>query len=308
MTAPPDIFETPEPADAFDAEMADGAVIRVRRHGNPAGPRLVMAHGNGFAIDAYYPFWRLLAGRYDLAIYDQRNHGRNPRHDVERHDIPAFVADMDRLIDLIPAHFGARPTAGVFHSISAVTAIRHALDYGWRWDALALFDPPLIPSPGHRAHEVARSFELGLADWAASRPDRFPGPMDLAARFARSRSLARWVEGGHALMARSITREDPDSGDYVLSCPREGESRVYRTNAGLDLCPRLGELSGPLAFISSDPDAPGALAPGKVGRAMNEDHGIEWTPIGNTSHLLQIERPDACHAALEAFLARQRLG
>ena len=308
MTAPPDIFEIPEPVEAFDAEMADGAVIRVRRHGNPSGPRLVMAHGNGFAIDAYYPFWRLLAGRYDLAIYDQRNHGRNPRHDVERHDIPAFVADMDRLIDLIPAHFGARPTVGVFHSISAVTAIRHALDYGWRWDALALFDPPLIPSPGHRAHEVARNFELGLADWAASRPNRFPGPMDLAARFARSKSLARWVEGGHALMARSITREDPDSGDYVLSCPREGESRVYRTNAGLDLCPRLGELSGPLAFISSDPDAPGALAPGKVGRAMKEDHGIEWTPIGNTSHLLQIERPDACHAALEAFLARQRLG
>lgn len=308
MTAPPDIFTIPEPAAVFDAEMPDGARIRVRRHGNPAGPRLVMAHGNGFAIDAYYPFWRLLAGRYDLAIYDQRNHGRNPRHDVERHDVPSFVADMDRLIDLIPAHFGAKPTIGVFHSISAVTAIHHALDHGWRWDALALFDPPLIPSPGHRAHEVARSFELGLADWAASRPDRFADPMELAARFARSKSLARWVEGGHALMARAITRADPEGGGVVLCCPREGESRVYRTNAGLDLCPRLGELRGPLAFISSDPDAPGALAPGKVGRAMKEDHGIEWTPIGNTSHLLQIERPDACHAALESFLDRQSLG
>ena len=63
-----------------------------------------------------------------------------------------------------------------------------------------------------------------------------------------------------------------------------------------------------MIFISSDPDAPGALAPGKVGRAMKEDHGIEWTPIGNTGHLLQIERPDACRAALESFLARQSLG
>ena len=104
-------------------------------------------------------------------------------------------------------------------------------------------------------------------------------------------------------MARSITREDPEGG-VALCCPREGESRVYRTNAGLDLCPRLGELRGPFVFISSDPDAPGALAPGKVGRAMKEDHGIDWTPIAGTSHLLQIERPDACHAALEAFLAR----
>ena len=193
----------------------------------------------------------------------------------------------------------------MFHSISAVTAIWHALDrMAGSWDALALFDPPLIPSPGHRAHEVARSFELGLADWAATRPDRFPDAMALAARFARSKSLARWVEGGHALMARSITREGPGgTGESVLCCPREGESRVYRTNAGLDLCPRLGELKGPLTFISSDPDAPGALAPGKVGRAMKEDHGIGWTPIADTSHLLQIERPDACHAALEAFLA-----
>ncbi len=308
MSAPPDIFRVPEPRDGFDAEMEDGAVIRVRRHGNPEGPRLVMAHGNGFAIDAYYPFWRLLLDRYDLAIYDQRNHGRNPRHDVDRHDVPAFVADMDRLIDLIPERFGPKPTVGVFHSISAVTAIRHALERGRRWDAMALFDPPLIPSPGHRAHEVARTFELGLADWAATRPDRFPDAMALAARFARSKSLARWVEGGHALMARSITREDPETGEYVLCCPREGESRVYRTNAGLDLCPRLGEIEGPLVFISSDPDAPGALAPGEVGRAMKEDHGIAWTPIENTSHLLQIERPDACHAALEAFLSRQPLG
>ena len=308
MNPPPDIFRVPEPSESFDAEMDDGAVIRVRRHGNPDGPRLVMAHGNGFAIDAYYPFWRLLTERYDLAIYDQRNHGRNLRHDADRHDVPAFVADMDRLIDLIPDRFGPKPTVGVFHSISAVTAIWHALEHGWKWDALALFDPPLIPSPGHRAHEVARTFELGLADWAASRPDRFPDAMALAAGFARSKSLARWVEGGHALMARSITREDPETGEYVLCCPREGESRVYRTNAGLDLCPRLGELRGPLVFISSDPDAPHALAPGKVGRAMKEDHGVGWTPIENTSHRLQIERPDACHAALESFLARQALG
>ncbi len=308
MNAPPDIFRVPQPIESFDAEMEDGAVIRVRRHGNPDGPRLTMAHGNGFAIDAYYPFWRLLTDRYDLAIYDQRNHGQNPRHDAERHDVPAFVADMDRLIDLISERFGPKPTVGVFHSISAVTAIRHALEHGWRWDALALFDPPLIPSPGHQAHEVARTFELGLADWAAARPDRFSTAMDLAARFARSKSLARWVEGGHALMARSIVREDPETGEFVLCCPREGESRVYRTNAGMDLCPRLGELKGPLVFISSDPDAPGALAPGKVGRAMQEDHGIAWTPIENTSHLLQIERPDACHTALEAFLARQSLG
>ena len=51
----------PEPRLAFDLTMADGAVIRVRRHGNPDGPRLVLSHGNGFAIDGYLPFWSELA-------------------------------------------------------------------------------------------------------------------------------------------------------------------------------------------------------------------------------------------------------
>ncbi len=110
-----------------DAIMDDGAAIRLRRHGNPAGPRLVLAHGNGFAIEAYYPFWRLLATDWDLVIYDQRNHGWNPAHDVARHDLPGFVADLDRLRTLIDERFGARPTVGVFHSISAITAIWHAL-------------------------------------------------------------------------------------------------------------------------------------------------------------------------------------
>ena len=38
--------------------MDDGAPIRVVRHGNPSGPRVVLGHGNGFASDSYFPFWR----------------------------------------------------------------------------------------------------------------------------------------------------------------------------------------------------------------------------------------------------------
>jgi len=60
----------PTPHETFDLTMADGAPIRIRRHGNPRGPRLVLCHGNGFAIDAYVPFWSLLADRFDLVLYD----------------------------------------------------------------------------------------------------------------------------------------------------------------------------------------------------------------------------------------------
>src|SRR5450759_1681089 len=108
----------PTPHETFDLTMADGAPIRVRRHGNPKGPRLVLCHGNGFAID------------------------------------------MEEIFHAIRNRLGTVPTVGVFHSISAVTSIWHALQYGKRWDALVLFDPALIPGHGLPEHDVARTVEL----------------------------------------------------------------------------------------------------------------------------------------------------
>ncbi len=301
-------WTVPEPHRAFDLTMADGAVIRVRRHGNPDGPRLVLCHGNGFAIDAFVPFWSRLTDGYDLALYDQRNHGHNPRHDVARHDVGSFVSDMAEVRAGIDATLGAKPTAGMFHSISAITAIWDALDNGMRWDALVLFDPPLIPTPGDDHHEVAHSFEIGLSKWSATRPDRFADPAALGAAFKKAYSLRRWVDGEHELMARSILRQDPANGDWILRCPRDGESRVYATNAELDLCPRLAELTGPVKFICSDPDQDDALAPGKVNRAMHARYGHPYEMVANTSHLLQVEKPAECARIARAFLAESGLG
>ena len=53
-------------------DLEDGARIRVRCHGNPAGERVMVTHGNGFAADAYLPFWQHLTA-YDLLVYDFRN-------------------------------------------------------------------------------------------------------------------------------------------------------------------------------------------------------------------------------------------
>ncbi len=296
-------WTVPEPHKTFDLTMADGAVIRVRRHGNPDGPRLVLCHGNGFATDAYLPFWSLLADDYDLVLYDQRNHGQNPRHDVAHHDVPYFVSDMAEVRAGIDATLGAKPTAGLFHSISSITAISDALDNGMRWDAMVLFDPPLITSPDDPLHEVTYGFEIGLSKWAAGRPDRFADPAVLGAAFKKSYTLRRWVDGEHELMARSILCEDPAEGDWTLCCPREGESKVYHTNAHLDLCPRIGELPGPVKFICSDPDEKDALAPGKVNREMHARFGHPYEMVPGTSHLLQVEKPAECARIAKAFLA-----
>ena len=78
MTIDSDIlWEVPEPLSVHEVVVDDETVIYLRRHGNPDGPRLVLSHSNGLAVDLYYPFWSLLAQDYDLVIYDLRNHGWN---------------------------------------------------------------------------------------------------------------------------------------------------------------------------------------------------------------------------------------
>ena len=295
-------FDLPAPLNTIDLTMEDGAVIRVRQHGNITGPRLILAHGNGFATDAYYPFWQHFLERFEIVLYDQRNHGHNPRHDVSHHDVSYFVSDMETIFRQVQASFGEKKTAGVFHSISAVTAIWHALDVGWCWDALVLFDPPLVPSIGHPLHEIGRDFELTLSAWSKDRPEHFTDPAELADQFRSSKSLSRWVEGAHDLMARSILRPDENAGDWVLCCPPAGESQVYATNSRLDLCPRLGELKGPVKFITSDPDDPNARSPGLVNRALHEEFGHPYEVVPGTTHMVQVEKPKECADMVIAFL------
>jgi len=56
MNETPPIHHVPRARHAFDVKMHDGAIIHVRQHGLAGAPRLVLSHGNGLAIDGYFPF------------------------------------------------------------------------------------------------------------------------------------------------------------------------------------------------------------------------------------------------------------
>ena len=66
--------------------------------------------------------WRHLVADYDLVIYDQRNHGRNPRHDLDNHCVARMAEDLDLLLRTIGERFGEKPVGGVFHSLSAIVS------------------------------------------------------------------------------------------------------------------------------------------------------------------------------------------
>ena len=150
-------WNVPEPHATADVRTADGTLIVLRRHGNPEGPRLVVSHGSGLATDVYYPFWSLLAKRFDLILYDFRNHGWSARSDVSSHNIATFVADNRHVLRDIDRHFGAKPKVGVFHSLSATTVLHHDPP-GEGFAALVLFDPSVYP-PSSDLLDVDRRWE-----------------------------------------------------------------------------------------------------------------------------------------------------
>ena len=301
-TASTEPLAPPTPRETLEVATHDGATIRLRRHGNPAGPRLVLSHGNGFAIDGYWPFWRMLCDGFDVVVFDFRNHGQNPTHEIGGHHYANFARDMDAIWHALGEKWGKKKSAGLFHSMSALTSIVQNADIARRWDALVLFDPPLFPPAGHPLYDVAMRLEQRLARWASGRQERFKDPSELAAQFRANRTMQRWVQGSHELLARAILRHEPTAGDWMLSLPPAYEAQVYLSNITFGAWARLAKLPRSTKLICSDPSLPDAGPPAHTGRDAATFFGVSYEAIPDTSHMLQIERPGACIAAALAFL------
>lgn len=296
-------FTLPTPVEEFDLAMEDGASIRVRRHGDPNRPvRLFVSHGNGFAADGYLPFWGPLAERFDLVVFDFRNHGRNPSSDPENHNYDRMARDLERVYRDVTARLGEKTSVGVFHSMSARAAMKHAIEIGRCWDALVLYDPPNVPPADHELYPVMETFELKLVQWANNRRDRFADPAELAAEYAGNRAHSTWVDGAHEQMARSVLRREEGSDDWVLSCPGNLEASIYLAALSLNLWPKADEFGGPVKLIGADPEAKGAPAPAFANRALGDEGGYDYATVPGTGHLMQIQQPQACRDILLSFL------
>ena len=296
-------IDIPRPDECIDVVAGDGAIIRLRQYARPNAMRLFLSNGNGFAIDGYYPFWGPLAERFELIVFDMRNHGQNPLAISGRdgHTYAQMALDLERVVRGVSDRFGRRRSIGVFHSMSARTAMKHAVEIGFPWDALILFDPPNVPPRGHAWHHAMDVFEHRLADWAMQRPEVFKDPSELARQYAETRAHSTWVPGAHDLMARAVLREE--DGGYVLACPRELEASIYLQAMTLNLWPRAQAYGGPVKLIAADPDAKGAPAPAFANRALAEEGGYAYEAIPGTGHLLQIQQPEECRRAMLTFLA-----
>jgi pimeloyl-ACP methyl ester carboxylesterase len=294
----------PTPSETFDVALDDGAKILIRRHGNRDGLRLTVTHGNGFAADAYLPFWQLLTPSYDVLVFDFRNHGRNVPVEPSHHTYAQLARDLDRVLDAMDARLGKKTTVGIFHSMSARAAMKHAIEIGWRWDGLVLFDPPNVPPVGHPRYAAMEVFENKLTEWALGRRRRFAAVEELASDYLKSRATERWVAGAHELMARSVLRRSPNGDGYALTCAPENEAAIYAEALTLNLWPKASEFGGPVRLIGADPNLKGAPATAQTNQALGLENGYDYAFVPGTGHLLQIEKPMECARLVEEFIAK----
>ena len=289
------VWEIPEPLSIHSVQVDDESDIVLRRHGNPEGPRLVLSHGNGLAIDLYYPFWSHLCRDFDLVVHDLRNHGWNEVGAQEDHSVDAFARDHDRIFEAIGSLYGEKPTVGVFHSISALASL-HTPSRGGNYSGLLLFATPLC-NTGSKYKE----FELRArrtADMLRRRTQWFRSRDELAELHTYLPYFHRAVPGVYELVARTTLRESGDGQGFELRCPSEYEAQIWDHASQYAVSVDFDALRCPVKFVSSDPTSDDPNAPTFDYAGSDVDYEV----LSGSTHFLLLEEPRKCAAALRRFL------
>lgn len=294
---PTKTWRIPDPISVCEIQIAHETEIPVRQHGNADAPlRLILSHGNGLAIDLYYPFWSLLADEFELIVYDLRNHGRNRLGPRAHHNIPTLVHDHDLILDSVVRRYGAKPSVGVFHSISAVVAL---LSETQQYSGLVLFDPPLC-KPSASETEFDKAAEQA-AKMTRRRRERYGTEEEFAEMLAYLPGFLRVLPGVRQLMARTTLRRADGDLPYELRCPREYEAQITDYLRSFAPLLDLGGLCSPTKVIGADPVLPFTYLPSFDLSAIE---AVDYDFVVDGTHLLQLEQPMECVTMLREFLCR----
>ena len=225
LSVPEEAFwEVPAPLSTCDVQLDERTVTTVRQHGNPLGPRLVLSHGNGLAIDPYYPFWSMLTDDFDLMVYDLRNHGRNEVGDQQDHNVPTLISDHDLILSAVVREYGEKPTVGVFHSFSALISL---LSFSDAYSALVLYDPPLCKPTASEQEFISRRNEWrrrsGIGPCVSSQSSNFPNS---SPSFPDSPELCQGCENSwhDTRFAGALTEKRMNSAVLANTRPRSRNS------------------------------------------------------------------------------------
>lgn len=300
------LWKIPDPSSVDEVVCEDRSLVFLRRHGNPAGTRLLLSHGNSLAIDLYYPFWSLLEQDFDLFIFDMRSHGWNDVCDESNHNFVLFVSDFDRIVHTINEVHGKKPLVGVFHSVSAMVAVLlHSSSFittslsrkSTNLDGMLLFDPPFYqPGQSHEDHDEAMEV-------AAKRRRRIATSFESLEQFVDllmwSPGFSRLVPGARELIAETTLRKSKDGSGYELRCPRDYQVKIIESCRAFAGEVDIGTLPCKTKVIGSDPLLPFSYMPTVD---FSDVLSVDYDFIPDSSHYLQIEKPHECADYVRNFV------
>ena len=286
-------FEIPEPCAIDKVPLPDGEAIVMRRHGNPDGPRLLISHGNGLAIDMYFPFWGTLLREFDVVVFDLRNHGWNRVGDIYRHNVPQFAKDLDRMQAAVTQRFGEKPTIGVYHSLSAL-AVSVSESRGTGYAGLFLLDPPFC-KPGHTYAEFDEMVEFA-SRMTRRQATRFQSVEDYV-KLLEFNPFRRAVPGAADLAAQSTLRRERD-GAFVLRCPREYQAQIVDYLTAFAALVDFDAMCCPVKVLGADPTVRYTYLPSfSLTGILDWDYDF----VPEAGHFLFVEDPETCARRVREF-------
>ena len=289
------VWKLPEPLSTLDVCVDDDTVVTLRRHGNPDGPRLLLSHGNGLAIDLYYPFWSLLTDDFDVIVFDLRNHGWNTVSPLKGHNIPTMVNDHERILEATDRYYGERPKTGVFHSVSALISLLSPTK-GIGYQALVLFDPPLC-KPGRSYEDFDEASERAAA-MARRRTERFHSMNQLIEVLYFVPTYRHLVPGVFDLVAQTTLRRCEDGDGYRLRCPRDYEAQLLDYACVYAVTINFDSFRCPIKVIGADPTIPFSYLPSLD---LSDILRVDYDFLPDATHFLQLEQPNECVATMLKF-------
>ena len=287
---------------ALKAPLIDGSTISVRRHGNPNGPRILMGHGVGLAIDAYERFWSRFTEDFDIVVFDMRNHGLNELTDLDSYEMPTHVEDLRCVVSEIAGLWGEKELHGVCHSFSAVAAL--LLDASEStFSSLVAIDPPLGP-PNLDEAQIKRLITMGnlMERVALRRKASFASVDEYVANLRTTKIFALLPDDALESLAAATLREDDDTDQFLLRCPPKYEAKMYKQLFHWSPQVNFDKINCPVKVIGADPTLNYSFLPSLD---LAEITRIEYDFVPDSTHLLQLESPDPAADLTLDFLARQ---
>lgn len=260
-----------------------------------AGPRVLLAHANGFCAALWDGVACRLREHFRVFGFDARGHGDSSQPPVpDAYGWGEFWLDAEAVAERIP---GEGPIYGIGHSFGGTAVLGAAARRPDLFGRIALLDPVLYPP--EREHTPERQERKTLmVEAARRRRSVWPSRAEVRAAYVRRPLFARWHPAALDLYLDEGFRER-DDGQVELRCSSEVEAAVFAGSGAteLDIYGQAERLAVPALLVWA--------RQGSFDRSVYEklcglapDMRIEDAPYG---HLLPMEAPEAVAEMLVAF-------